>query len=212
MKSIILVVACLSMATNGFSQFTRGDKLLVGGLSVQTDKRTNVSTIGSINEYNNYSVTPAIGFFVNEKTAFGVKLGYGNTFSKYFVPGASNSERNYNEFYGGLMIRRYYLISEKFFFLIEGSLGYAKGEINNTFNDYNNAIYNKVESTTDEFSAAILPRFVFFPSPKWGFEAGIGSIGYSNTSNSESKGSISQFNLNYGIFSLGFAYYIRKQN
>jgi hypothetical protein len=206
MKSIILVAACLSIATTGFSQFNKGDKLLVGGFSIQTEKRSNTSAMGSTYEYNNYSVNPAVGFFVTENTAFGVRLGYANTYSKYFFPSSSNSEANYNEYFGGLMIRRYYLISEKFFFLIEGSLGYAKGERNSTYVDYNNGTISKGESKTDEFSALVAPKFVFFPSSKWGFEAGIGSVSYSNTSNSGSNALTSQFNLNYGVFTLGFAY------
>ncbi len=210
MKSIILVVACLSMATTGFSQFNKGDKLLVGGFSIQTDKRSSTTTLGSANEFNVYSVNPAIGFFLNDKTALGIRLGYSNTFSKDFIPGYYNSENNSNSYYGGIMIRRYFLLSEKFYFLIDGSIGYSKGDNTSTTIDYGNGFNSRIETKTSEFSTAVTPKFVFFPSPKWGIEAGIGSVSYSNTSYNTSSGSSNRLYINYGVFTLGFAYYLRK--
>lgn len=212
MRSIILIAVWLSVTTTGFSQFTKGDKLLVGDFSIQTEKRSNTSTMGSEYETRIYSINPTIGFFVNENVAVGFGLGYSNSFSKDVMPGYYKSEGNNNSFYAGFMVRRYVLLSEKFFFLIEGKLNYVRGENSTSYISYNNGFNIKGESKTDDFSAVVAPRFVFFPTPKWGIEAGIGSLSYSSTSTSNSNASTSRFNLNYGVFSLGFAYYIRQQN
>jgi hypothetical protein len=101
-------------------------------------------------------------------------------------------------------VKRYFPISEKFYFSTEGSVGYSRG---NETREYQN---EEQKYKWHGVGADIYPSLIFFPSSTWGIEASIGSLTFDRTVNLSDDSKSTSVNFNHGTFSLGFAYYFRK--
>ena len=111
---------------------------------------------------------------------------------------------------GGAFARRYFAISDNFFFALEGALIFARS--NNTFhyvpfNPINNSTSN---SPTYDVIASLRPLFIFFPSPKLGIEAGLGALNFDRQQGLSDHHYVNTFNLSVFGFSLGLAYYFKR--
>src|SRR5688572_16482328 len=102
------------------------------------------------------------------------------------------------------MSKRYFALSDKFYFALEGSLGYSRAQSTNTDDRFS----EKIKSYKYRYKRTTL--FVFFPSAKWGIEAGIGGLGYSYSRNLTNKASFNNFSAYYSGINLDFAYYFSK--
>jgi len=189
MTKIPLIVLVL-LPFISHAQFTKGDKFIGGSLQYTSNRNTNA-------ESKSYaiSVLPKVGFLLNEKWAIGAMLGYQNYHTKH--AGIVNSE----SFGAGFFTRRYFTISEKFIFSLEGGLSYWNRETWGSF--YENPKY-------DVASATITPSFLFFPSSHWGIELSLASLVYDYTTYKDADAPIHNFSVQAGALNLGLAYYFRK--
>jgi hypothetical protein len=186
-------------------QFIKGDKFIGGTfrLSSQTPTKSDQS---STIEVNGFSIYPTMGFLLNEKFAIGGQIGYSYLNTVYNNNQSSQSKYNSKRFSLGLISRRYFSISDKFIFSINGQVNFDRGKETNT--------NSTSESITQNYQIGIniQPCFIFFPSPKWGIETSIGSIGYSYSRNLSTDLGQNYINLSYGTINLGLSYYFRKVN
>lgn len=201
MKTTLSMLLLLAV-TSAYGQFTKGDKFLSAYVAVNG---TNANSEND-DKYRNktFQISPAVGVFLNERYAFGGGLGYAiNDVENIFLSGDKQLIKS-RSFSIHTFVKRYFLISEKFYFSMEGRVGYQRG---NETREYQN-IEQKYK--WHAVSANISPSLIFFPSPTWGIEASIGSLNFSRQVNLSSEQNSTTVNFNHGTFSLGFAYYFRK--
>jgi hypothetical protein len=95
MKRQLLFVALLVIGFNASAQFTKGEKVLSGNISFNTNK--NVSTSGTtLQEYSvtSFSLNTGIGWVKSEKRISGLRIGYYNGFSKNAITSQSTLSNN----------------------------------------------------------------------------------------------------------------------
>ena len=186
-------------------QFMKGDKFIGGTFRLSSQTPAN-SSQASTYEVKEFSIFPFMGFLVSEKLAIGGQIGYSyfNTVSN--LNQSSQSKYNSKGVSIGLISRRYFNISDKFVFSINGHLDFNRGSAT--------IKYSTSESKTQNYQigASIQPCFIFFPTPRWGLETSIGSIGYNYSRNLSTDSGQNYFNLYYGTINLGLSYYFRKSN
>ncbi len=186
-------------------QFVKGDKFIGGTfrLSSQTPAKSNqISTY----EVKGFSIYPTMGFLLNENFAIGGQIGYSYLNTVYNIDQSFESRYNSKGFSLGFISRRYFSISDKFVFSINGQVNFDRGAETNS--------NTTAESKTQNYQiwVNLEPSFIFFPSPKWGLETSIGSISYRYSRNLSTDLGQHYFNLTYGTINLGLFYYFRKVN
>jgi hypothetical protein len=215
MKRLILIMLVVPLAVK--AQFTKGDLFLGGSLGVNTVDFPGADYAKNIS--NSFSVGPKIGYFINEKWAIGGSVGYSysNQVLDYSVtPYYSNSRSTSRTFSANVLARRYFAITDKFLFTLEGSLGFSRS---NTTNSYATSQVSTggPEPYDDNapaytLSATVRPLFVFFPTPHWGIEAGLGTLSFSHQHSLSDNSSVNTFNLFVATStSLGVYYYFRRK-
>jgi hypothetical protein len=190
------------------AQFTEGDKFIGGTFFFNNHKYSNDPGAGESGiKSAMLEVRPAVGFFLNDKVAIGGMVSYASSYQENITNSNmdyKNSARNYSL---GLFVNRYFAISEKFYFMLGGNVSYGRGrqKTESQFSESRVAKYHGI-------NMSVKPTFIFFPSRKWGIEAGIGTLSYAYTKYLSSGGENNDFQLNYGTFSLGFAYYFTRSS
>lgn len=204
MRSISLVVLLLCSSLT-YGQFSKGDMYLGGAFSFSTHS-TPMSGLENISR--SFSVVPSLGYFINENMALGARVGYSNNYSKATSSVSFVTENLDQSLITGFFARRYFSLSDKFFFTVIGSVDLNQGSNKQTETILNTTTVNKSKDL--RVTAAVRPNFVFFPTPKWAFDVSIGNIGYTIYKDITSKNTTNSFNLQYGAVSLGVSYYFRK--
>ena len=149
-----------------------GGKFFIGGhfslySTINKSKNGNTTEKGLSDNY--FTIMPVGGYFLNNKIAVGVGIGYdtqiekdpGSTLEKY-----TNSKFEINPF------GRYYLISGTGGIFIEASMGYSFG----TSKSY---ITNVTDTRHDfGFSALLSPGVYYYITPRLALEAKFGWVGF----------------------------------
>lgn len=185
-------------------QLVKGDKFIGGNFRLSSQTPTK-SSPGVTNKIKGFSISPFMGFLINEKFAVGGGVGYSSFRTKYQDP-LNAREYSSNGILTRMIARRYFNVSEKFYFAVNGNLDFDRGKESET--------YGSFETTTQNYqiAAVLVPTLMFFPSPKWGVEASIGALSYSYSRNLSTDADTSYFNLYYGTLDLGVSYYFRKKD
>lgn len=172
-----------------------GGSVIVNRYQDRNDNVPSLNRSVSMNRQTYISIQPEIGFFLSERFVIGGHMGYNLSYRKDItkrVTGTQITTDDTQSFSFGLMFRRYFMITDKFFFALDGipfgqiSEGYALG-------------------------AGIRPVFTFLPTDKWGFEGSFGNISYTYRDSNVSNDKSDNFNFSMGDLSLGIRYYIRKR-
>jgi hypothetical protein len=195
-----ILVLTLLMPFSLAAQFSKGDKMLGGSVGFnryqsRNDNMPSLNRSVSMSRQTYISVQPEIGFFLSERFVMGGHIEYNLNYRKDItkrVTGTQITTDDTQSFSFGLLFRRYFTITDKFFFALDGIPfcqifeGYALG-------------------------ARIHPVLTFLPTDRWGFEGSFGNISYryrdSNVSNQKSD----SFDFSLGNLSLGIRYYMRKR-
>jgi hypothetical protein len=183
------------------AQFVKGDKFIAGGYSMTV--RNSSTGNGEDSKHRSFQIYPQLGFFLNERYAVGGGLSYSTTTNDFdYGQGAT---QNYKDRGFGLhaVARRYFPIADNFFFSMDATASY--GRYRSTFDN------GSSESTRKSYTISldINPRLIFFPSQNWAIEGGIGGLSLSHSRGLSDDTKSTSFGLNYGSFSLGFAYFFR---
>jgi len=122
MKYILLFAYLLPLSVYG--QFSKGDKMLGGSVIVNRyqDRNDNVPSLNrsvSMSRQTYISIQPEIGFFLSERFVMGGHMGYNLSYRKDItkrVTGTQITTDDTQSFSFGLLFRRYFTITDKFFF------------------------------------------------------------------------------------------------
>jgi hypothetical protein len=208
MKYIATIIFII-IAVQSFGQFTKGDKVLGGEFSLSAQRAPESPNGGLVNKATSFSIAPNFGAFLNKSWEIGMEVGYSSTDYERntTIPIISNWESR--GIAVGLYTQKYIVITENFLFSITGRIRY---NFDKTFDKTTNTITNEVtesEGKDRRIGLSLRPRFIFFPSNNWAFQASIGYISCLYSFNDDQP--LTLFNLNYGTINLGLSYYIRQK-
>jgi hypothetical protein len=191
LKPLILVVLALPLISQ--AQLTKGT-WYTGGSASFNDQNVQGRIAGEMDNNTTFGLTPKVGYMVSDKWAVGLTMGYSGSHSTYAPVtqpyGAHgqlstlNVQSSSNIFSSGIFTRRFFPISDKFLFTLDGAVNFSRANSSNTTaatpvgggpttTDRENAPYYSV-------GVSLRPLFIFFPSPRWGLEAGLGSLTFSH--------------------------------
>jgi hypothetical protein len=202
--SFLSAMLFISAAAN--AQFTQGDKFLGGSFYFGT-QRSNYDMEGYSNRSTGISLMPRIGFLLSENLAIGGQLSASD--SK--ITALSNYTRTESRSSGlgaGFFAERYFVISDKFLFSIVGSVDFLRMSLRSEYTASGGETHvNKYDGY--DLQTTFRPTFIFFPSSKWGIQAGIGSLGYSFRKSLSEDDKTNAFHMTYGSINLGIVRYFR---
>lgn len=192
------------------AQFITGDKVLGGTVSFFSQSAADSPNGGLTSELKNFSIAPTLSFLLNERWGIGGQIGYAS--GKQIIPTSQSSSLDFKSrsFSVGVFGQRYFKISDTFLFSLVGQLSFSQGfDTNASFEPFTGeVVYTKTRN--QKWTPSIRPNFIFFPSPKWGFEASIGSISHTFSRNVSTEEKNNFFSFNYGTITFGIAYYFRN--
>jgi hypothetical protein len=213
-KFFVLVFICAFTQTS-FSQFKKGEKAIGGSFSFQTESNSSTRSTTTIISSNAVSIVPKMLFFLNEKIAIGGSIGYSWSENKNVNPFQVSTQTSTESTGINFIASRYFRLGEKVFFAINGSAGYLFSKTTSGFVPLSATI--ETVSSSNGVTIIFQPSFIFFPLDNWGFEAAIGSIGYSFLAGkiTDQYGPIDQsksyFFANALSVSLGVNFFLRKK-
>ena len=211
MKKLVVVFLFLPLA--GMAQFNKGQVFLGGSMSVQNQYFSNSKTLN-----NSFSILPTAGYFISEKWALGGLAGYGYSDQRSTNTngaGSFSSKSSSFSISAGMFGRRYFAISERFFFVLEGNLNFRRGRSFSASEqrDANGNLISRLSFNSPSYNlgVSVRPLFIFFPLPKWGLEAGLGTLSVSRQENLSDHTSVNTSSLNVtGTFTFGITYYFKR--
>jgi hypothetical protein len=202
MKTVIAMLIVM-LPLSVLAQFRRGQIFVGGFLSGSSETYNSMSSKEVTNQLNVY---PSAGYFLNSKILVGSSLGYYTSRRLIHSNGVTQTAGRSNSFYLAPFVRNYFVISESFSIAFQGQLTLMRGTIESQIG----SIYSS-RLPTYSVSADISPIFIFFPSPKWGIEAGIGSVSYTYYRVLPDVSSTNTFSFSSGKFTFGLTYYFSKK-
>ncbi len=202
MKKIFLL---LLVPVCSWAQFAKGNKFISGNIGFDNQNYTYGNGNGG-SLYQTYSVGPSFGYFLRENLAVGISIGYSGNYqqNKGSQPNTGGESKT-GGFSSNLFARRFFPLSEKFFFALNGSLGYSRSNSTN-INYFTNAT---TETKSYSWGLSISPMFIFLASTHWGFQGAIGNLYYSHSYNFTNENVWDDSGFSISGITLGFTYYIR---
>jgi hypothetical protein len=197
MKKLLFILS-LILPTLAQAQFHKGDSFLGGSFSAGYVKRIKSQYAGYTQ--TSLSVYPQAAIFLTPRFALGGTLGFGGSHT-----GDDDSDYNSRSYGVGALGRYFLLAKEKFAIALTGGITYNRERTKRESDDG----YEDVTKTYS-LGASFRPTFLYFPSPRWGFEASVGTISYTHEQNLSNERTTDDFHADYGNISLGVAYYFRK--
>lgn len=152
-KQYILLTAGILFTGIINAQFTKGDRVLGAGLSIQHNAyESNASSFPYTSKTNNGNISIDLGFAnrQNRLSGFYLSGGYGKSKNEYASQPSSNFNSESFGVGGGFFTRRYQPIGKNFFLFAEGRAGVDYGKQNNSSNSL-------VERKTLNVSAGLFP-------------------------------------------------------
>lgn len=191
MRKLLWIIFMIPFAAH--AQFNKGD----------TYVGANISGFNG----NSFGAAPFVGYFINQRTSVGAYVRGTTSRQEYDFSndGTQNSVQVSRNVYGALTARRWYALSDKFYFALQGEMFYARQVSTTTVNDNltsNSKYYN--------LGLNIVPTFLYFPISRLGVEASVGSLSYLYTHGLTDDVKYHQVSLGLGSLNLGVAYYFRK--
>ncbi len=193
MKKALLLLLFLPLFAQG--QVTKGSKFLGGNISytmLKYDFQNQPAThFLNLELYN--------GKFISNSVAIGPIVSLESQWTQNINPVTNLYEReNSNSYLGGMFVRKYFELSEKFFFAIEGSIAAGAGK--NSRNEDSQSVFN--------YQIAATPMFIFQPVPKWAFLARVGEVSVQDRSNVIN---LTRVQVNMGQVSFGLNYFLNQE-
>jgi hypothetical protein len=183
MKKILLLALLVGSTQVGRAQSIAAGTISLGG-SVGYSRTTNENTYtqGSTTytqETNSsqFSFTPSVGFFVKDNLAVGINAGY-SAYRKPYVnytpaPAVVRAELDPTTTLRlGAYVQYYKMLTEQFGIVGTLSGGYQSSRDS----QYNSNVI--LEYKGSGYYAELTPSIIFFPIPKLGISASIGSLAY----------------------------------
>lgn len=220
-----LIFAILATAANWAQaqSIPAGTVSLGGNVGYSRSTSNNSSQSSTGISYSNkttssqFSFSPSAGYFVVDNLAIGINLGYNAYRDDYTMyspsPGFALKELDpRTRLQIGAFAQYYKMLTEQFGFTGTLGAGYQNQQFQN-FGGSNNQTVLTFKG--DGYYAALTPGIVFFPVPKLGLSASIGSLGYSRfnydypqgtgiTAPKDYESTFSDFGASFGLSQLQF--------
>ncbi|UZD24424.1 outer membrane beta-barrel protein [Algoriphagus halophytocola] len=182
------------------AQFSKGT-VVVGG-SMSYSSQTQNITDGDYPASSYLSLSPTIGVFVSPTVSVNV---LGQVYSQKnptinVITNLFETEKSVSQIYG-LLVRKYFPLSDKFLLSLNGKAG-AGSRIKNEDSD----------TKTSQLIISISPALTFIPHKNWGIEGGFGQISYEKNSQQNPYYDSDQFKASLGELGLGVNYYFNRKN
>ncbi|MFN3996269.1 hypothetical protein [Algoriphagus sp.] len=139
------------------------------------------------------------GKFISNTVAIGPIVSLESQWRQSINPVTNLFEKsNSNSYLGGMFVRKYFELSEKFFLAMEGSI--AAGVGRNSSSSESESVFN--------YQFAFTPMFIFQPVPKWAFLARVGELSIQDRSNVVN---LTRVQVNLGQVSFGVNYFLNQE-
>jgi len=184
-----------------FGQFQKGTKYIGGAVSYTSIQ----DRLGSIAPPSTqFRLDGQVGIFLNESLAIGPVIDvYANTYNTINPVTNLYEPRKYNGYSGGIFARKFFNLTDTFFFSLEG-----KSIIGNVSRP---ETYFEEEHTSLSLLFAFRPVFTFLPNNRWAFDASFGEISYSANWHHPGVDN-NYFTANLGQVRMGVNYFFNKRN
>ncbi|AZB26549.1 MULTISPECIES: OmpW family outer membrane protein [Chryseobacterium] len=211
MKKLLLAGAIALFGLSN-AQMTKGDWVISGntGMGFNNATTTVKARGNSVDgpKVNTFSIIPSVGYFVIDKLAVGIDLGYVNTTTKYQGIKSTNST------FSIMPTATYYFTnSSKFVPFLGAGIGYASNKTKYSFyKDINNEgldplLMRDTETTTDGLAWKVKGGVTYMATSSLGVNLGISYDQFSSKEtimNTEVKTNVKTFGVN-----VGFSYFIK---
>ena len=153
-----------------------------------------------------FRIAPSVGYFVADNLAVGLNLGYSatkNTYTSSFSTPVSDLNPN-TTFQGGAYVQYYKMLTDQFGLVGTLGGGYQYNRITNTFGPAGNMGSSEIKQKG--YYASLTPGIIYFPVPKLGISATLGSLAFSRlkeTPNASEPVS-TDFGASFGLNQLQF--------
>jgi hypothetical protein len=197
MKNLLIIMIIASfISEQALGQTVKGKKYVGGTFSL--------SATHSNSKNSDFNINPSVGVFLTDHLSIGGIIGYHNTIYK-----DDNSKSTMNGFSIGAFCRQHIPLSDLFSVYIQEDISFS-----NQINQYENNDTQQSKYSTSGISFSAGPGLIFFPTPKFGFEVGIGSVNYGHQSEKNKLSDSDPVTTNsYGLkvdlttLNLGLRYY-----
>ncbi|GCD78353.1 hypothetical protein JCM31826_18350 [Thermaurantimonas aggregans] len=209
-----VLLSLASLAAN--AQFKAGSKLITGDVSFGNssnkveDKTNNITTVTNGPKQSDFGISAAGGYFLNDKLAIGLGIGFAVSTSEEQLDPNTTSETRSNVFSISPFVRYYIPYNEKFAFFGDFSLGVGFGNYVDKLNVGN--LTTEQKSSSNILLTGITPGFNYMVHKNIGLEIRYGFLGYSSLSlkvdgsnpGNYTKVSTTTFGLDFGLNTLNF--------
>lgn len=210
MKKLLLAGAIALFGLSN-AQMTKGDWVISGNTGMGFNNSTTTEKVeGKSTEspkVNTFSITPSVGYFVIDKLAVGIDLGYVNTTTKYDGAKFTNSR------FSVMPTATYYFTnSSKLVPFLGAGIGYASNKEKTSFSGMRNGTFDPLlvqdtEITKGGLAWKVRGGVTYMVTQSLGINLGVSYDQFSSKEtimNKEFKTNINTFGVN-----VGFSYFIK---
>ncbi|MEJ5104191.1 outer membrane beta-barrel protein [Chryseobacterium sp. MYb328] len=210
MKKLLLASAIVLFGLSN-AQMTKGDWVISGNTGMGFNNIATTVKVGGKStdspKVNMFSITPSVGYFVIDKLAVGIDLGYVNRTTKY------DDVKSTNSTFSVMPTATYYFTnSSKLVPFLGAGIGYGSNKEKASFSGIRNGIYDPIliqdtETTTDGLAWKVKGGVTYMATSSLGINLGISYDQFSSKEtimNTEVKTNINTFGVN-----VGFSYFIK---
>lgn len=219
MKKVVLLLALISGVIS-YAQEDNLEKLTVNkstwmlGGTLGFKNRVYKNNVDAYNEkthFQQYVITPTIGYAINNNLITGVKLGYSKVSNEREEYGDITSKSKDDTYEIAPFVRKFFPLGKKLALFGDAQVGYS---LTKTKYPYLGA--EDIVSEIKNWSFGLNPGLTYFVSKQLAFETSIGLISYTvskndrsdeNTSTTEIERQNFDFNLNPNNLVFGLFYY-----
>lgn len=166
----------------------------------------NANTSKNENDQFYIGFYPRVGYAINNNLIIGLGLGYEYRDFKTYYSGIENYNSNQNTLVVFPYIKKYFNLTEKFSFHLQGEFRVSK-----SWTDSKDLININSNETSNILFVGIRPGITYFLTKKFALETSIGTLGYSTGKNEidNGEGKFNSFDLNFNSNNLlfGLSYY-----
>lgn len=205
MKKLLLAGAVALFGLSN-AQMTKGDWVISGDTGVGFNNVTTTIKVGdqSIDgpKVNTFSISPSVGYFVIDKLAVGIELGYINSTTKY-----QGLKSKTSSFTVMPTATYYFTNSSKLVPFLGAGIGYASVKSNGQTNFM--GMVASSETTTDGLAWKVKGGVTYMATQSLGINLGVSYDQFSNKEtimNTDVKTNVKTFGVN-----VGFSYFIKSK-
>ena len=169
-KASLVCLAIILFASITNAQITKGSIFIGGQISGSTYKQENSGS--NIQKQSSFVFSPAIGTAIRQNLIAGIDLTYAHSKFEYLTSPGNEG----NSFGGGVFLRRYASISNRFYFFLQGRIGYYHDKSESTSGGV------KYQNTSNNFNLGVYPGVSFALSKCLYVEAGLNNLALLNYS------------------------------